>query len=132
MYLISRSEWLVDLVKAALKTNAVEHVKDSSAFLSAVLTRPYSKEACVILDLATVHDGERIITFIKSSPRTSRLPVIVLGNEEEMDSLPPELEPSINGVLTVPYTAGELAAVVASICEHRLPDVPPSAEAGQQ
>ena len=123
VYVISQNSAICDVVKAALKTSAVISVPNSLAFLAELLPRPSSKEACVVIDLATVADAEHIVTFIKSSPSVSVLPIVILGTEEDIDALPEELHTSINGTISAPYTAGEIAAVIASICEQRLPDI---------
>jgi len=72
--------------------------------------------ACII-DLATIPDGERLISFIQSSPSIRHLAIVAVGTPGNFDSLPEGVEPSLNGVITAPYTAGELAAVIASVCE---------------
>jgi hypothetical protein len=125
VYVISKNSAVSDVVRAALKTSAVIPVGDSAAFLQELLPRPRSKEACVIIDLATVADPEHIITFIKSSPSISPLPIVVVGSEDDINALPHGLHPSINGIVSGSYTAGEIAAVIASISEQRLPDIPP-------
>jgi hypothetical protein len=111
-------------VVAALKTSAVVHARDAEAFFTAILPRSYNKEACVVLDLSTVVDAERIITFTKSSPSIKGLPIVALGTEDEHDALSQEAQLAINGVIVAPYSAGEVAAVMASICEHPLPEIP--------
>lgn len=124
VHLISRSEAVLAMVKAGLKTSTILHALDSRAFLAAVLHRPYSTEECVIVDLSTVTDAEHIIGFTKTSA-LSRLPMVVLGTEEAVDSLSDEVQALINGLITAPYTPGEIAAVVASLTEQRLPAEPP-------
>lgn len=119
VYLISRSETLLDVIKAALNTDAVFHAADSPTFIACAVTKPYSKESCLIVDLATIDDAEHIITFTKSSPTISQFPIVVLGTENQIQALPQMLHSSINGFLSAPYSPGEIAAVVASVCEQR-------------
>jgi len=117
VFVVSQSEAVVEMVKAGLRTSEVVHATDSDAYLKAVVKTLQSEEACVIVDLATVSDAERLIAFTRSSSSIGRLPIIVIGSDERMDALPQELQSSINGFVSAPCTAGELAAVVASICE---------------
>jgi len=125
IYVISRNPAIADKVKAALKTAALIEVPDASGFLAQVLPRAYSKEACVLVDLATVSDAEHLISFTKSSATISKLPIVILGSEQNIDALPRELLSVVSGIITAPYTAGEIAAVVASICEQQMPPLEP-------
>jgi len=102
---------------AAFKTSAVAHSPDGARFIEKILRDPVAKETCVIVDLATVPDGERLIFFVQSSPSIRSLPIVALGTRSDFDSLSPGIEPSLNGVVTAPYTAAELAAVIATVCE---------------
>jgi DNA-binding NtrC family response regulator len=125
VYVISSNEGITNTVKEALQTDATVQTYNAEGFLTAALRRGHSKESCVILDLSTLSDVERIITFTKSSPRIAKLPIIAIGSEDDHDSLPSEVRFSINGVVITPYTAGELAAVIASVCSHPLPEIKP-------
>ena len=125
VYVISSNEGITNTVKEALQTDATVQTHNAEGFLTAVLRRGHSKESCVILDLSALSDVARIITFTKSSPKIATLPIIAIGSEEDHDSLPSEVRSSINGVVVTPYTAGELAAVIASVCEYPLPEIKP-------
>lgn len=102
---------------AALKTSAVAHSPSGAALIEKVVRDPIAKRTCVIVDLATIPDGERLISFIQSSPSIRGLPIVAVGTASNFDSLSPDIEPLLNGVVTAPYTAGELAAIVATVCE---------------
>jgi hypothetical protein len=108
---------LPDIIIAALKTSAVAHFPSGAVFIERIVRDPIAKETCVILDLATIPDGERLISFIQSSPSIRRLPIVALGTRSNFDSLSPGIKPSLNGVVTAPYTASELAVVITTVCE---------------
>jgi hypothetical protein len=68
------------------------------------------------MDLATVPDAQRLIGFTRVSSTISKLPIVVIGTDEQIGLLPDDLQPSINGFVTVPFGPTEIAAVVASVC----------------
>jgi hypothetical protein len=105
------------MVIAALKTSAVAHTPSGSAFIEKIVRDPLSKASCVIIDLATIPDGEHLISFIQSSPSIRHIPIVALGTPEHFDALSEGVEHSLNGVITAPYTAGEIAVVIASVCD---------------
>lgn len=123
VHVVTCNPALPDIVKAALKTSAVAHAPSGSAFIEKIVRDPIRKESCVLVDLATIPDGERLIAFIQSSPSIRHLPIVALGTPDNFDSLSEGVEPSLNGVITAPYTAGEVAAVIATVCEQRLPGI---------
>jgi hypothetical protein len=105
------------MIIAALKRGAVAHSPNGARFIEKILRDPIARETCVIIDLATIPDGEHLISFIQSSRSIRRLPIVALGTRSNFDSLSPGIEPSLNGVVTAPYTAAELASVIATVCE---------------
>ncbi len=116
VYVVSRSEAVVGAIKGALKDRIVSHASDSATYISAVLVGLPDKYACVIVDLATVADAERLIGFTRGSSTISKLPIVVIGTDEQIGQLSDELQPSINGFVSVPFEPTEMAAVVASVC----------------
>jgi len=123
VHVVTCNPALPDIVIAALKTSAVSHSPNAAAFIEKIVRDPIRKENCVLIDLVTIPDGERLITFIQSSPSIRHLPIVALGTPENFDSLSEGVEPSLNGVITAPYTAGEVAVVIATVCEQRLPGI---------
>ena len=123
VYVVTCNPALPDMVIAALKTSAVAHAPSGSAFIEKIVRDPIRKENCVLIDLATIPDGAHLISFIQSSPSIRHLPIVALGTPENFDSLPEGVESSLNGVVTAPYTAGELAAVIATVSEQQLPRI---------
>jgi hypothetical protein len=119
VHVVTCNPELADIIIAALETSAVAHSPSSAAFIEKILRDPIAKETCVIIDLATIPDGERLIFFLQSSPSIRSLPIVALGTRSNFDSLSPGIEPSLNGVVTAPYTAAELDAVIATVCEEQ-------------
>jgi hypothetical protein len=117
VHVVSCNPALPDAVIAALKTSAVSHSPNGPAFIEKIVRDPIAKETCVIIDLATIPDGERLISFIQSSPSIRRLPIVAVGTRSNFDSLSPGIEPSLDGIVIAPFTAGELAAVITTVCE---------------
>lgn len=115
VYVVTRQEALVDAVKAGLKTEAIIHCRSSAELLAGILRQSNSKAECVVIDLS-IDDAERILTFIQSSPSTSKLPIVAVCSDGAYDELPDLVARSLNGVVLTPYTAMEIAAVVASVC----------------
>ena len=124
VHVVTCNPALPDIIVAALKTSAVAHSPNGPRFIEKILRDPIAKETCVIIDLATVPDGDRLISFIQSSPSIRRLPIVALGTRSNFDSLSPGIEPSLNGVVTAPYTAAELASAIATACEEEKPAKP--------
>jgi hypothetical protein len=117
VHVVTCNPALPDIIIAALKTSAVAHSPNGARFIEKILRDPIATGTCVIVDLATIPDGERLISFIQSSSAIRRLSIVALGTRSNFDSLSPGIEPSLNGVVTAPYTPAELTAVIASVCE---------------
>jgi hypothetical protein len=124
VYVVSRSEALVGAIKGALKDRVVSHSPDSTTYLSAVLIGPPDNSACVIIDLARVADAQRLIGFTRGSSAIRNLNIVVIGTDEQIGLLSDELQPSINGFVSVPFEPTEMAAVVASVCRAPLSSTP--------
>jgi hypothetical protein len=116
VYVVTGRAGVLDAVKAALKTDAVVHCRNANETIAAVVPRKPSKSECAIIDLASVPDAERIITFIQSSPSVANLRIVALCSDEQYDALPEHVAISLNGVILTPYSAMDIASVVASIC----------------
>lgn len=115
VYVVTGRVAVLDAVKAALKTEAIVHCRDARDTIAAVVPRKPSKSECAIIDFASVPDAERIITFIQSSPPVANLRIVALCSDEQYDALPDHVAISLNGVILAPYTAMDIASVVASI-----------------
>jgi hypothetical protein len=124
VYVVSRSEAVVGAIKGALKDRVISHCPDSTTYLSAVLIGQPNKFACVVIDLATVADAERLIGFTKGSATINKLPIVVIGTDEQIGQLSDELQPSINAFVSVPFEPTKMAAVVASVCQAPLSSPP--------
>ena len=117
VHVVTCNPALPEIVIAALKTTAVSHSPSGAAFIEKIVRDPIRKQSCVIIDLATITDGEHLISFIQSSPSIRHLPIVAIGTPENFEALSEGVEASLNGVVNVPYTAGELAIVIATVCE---------------
>jgi hypothetical protein len=124
VYVVSRSAAVVGAIKGALKDRVISHSPDSATYISAVLVGRPDKYACVIIDLATVADAERLIGFTRGSSTIGKLPIVVIGTDEQIGQLSDELQPSINGFVSVPFEPTEMATVVASVCRAPLSSTP--------
>lgn len=114
VYVVSCNPALPEIVTAALKTSAVSHFHDGAAFIGKLVRD--QREICVIVDLTTIPDAERLISFIQSSPSLLHLPIIAIGTPKNFEALPDGVESSLNGVIIAPFTAGQIAMVVAAVC----------------
>ena len=115
VYVLSANENLRDVVCAAIKHADVFQTAKPSDLVHAILARAALRHICVIVDLSTVANATDLIRLLQGSPPAAVVPVIVLGTTDQIDSLR-EVQDRIKGIVTVPYTPMELAAVVMSIC----------------
>jgi hypothetical protein len=125
VYVISSNEGITNTVKEALQTDATVQTYNAEGFLTAALRRGHKQG--VLRHSWPVHPfwcraNHHVHEIIA---KDAKLPIIAIGSEDDHDSLPSEVRSSINGVVITPYTAGELAAVIASVCSHPLPEIKP-------
>jgi hypothetical protein len=116
VYVVTVRTALVDGIQAALKTNAIVHCRSSPEFIAALVKKVPSKSECAIIDFESVADAERIIDFVQSSPSINSLRLIAICSDDDYDVLPNAIASSLNGVVFTPFTAMQIAAVVASVC----------------
>ena len=106
---------------SALKTRNVVTFSDGPALLTELIRRASSKCNLLILDL-TAPDASHLLTFVKSSPQISRVPIITIGTEEIYAGIEPPILSGLDATLCDPVNAIELAAAVARIREGLNPD----------
>jgi response regulator RpfG family c-di-GMP phosphodiesterase len=114
----------IDVVKSALKTGNVIAFTDTEALLPELIRRASSKCNLLVLDLSSGPDAVRLVSFVKSSPQLSRVPIVAVGTEEIYASMEPGIVAGIEATLLHPLNATEVAAVVAKIRERLNPDAP--------
>jgi hypothetical protein len=119
-YLITSRKTLVDMVGAALKTGAVHHFTEAVEALALIVRDGHSKSILIILDLTTIADSERFISFIKSSSSVRSIPIIGIGRVEDYQAIAPGALAALAGMLHVPCNAVEIAALAARVREERL------------
>ena len=123
LYTVTSNPAFADVVNAALKTKTSVLVSASDA-IAALLTAAKPKARFVILDLETVADAGRLIDFIKSSPPVRDTLVVAIGTERDFSGLDQRTSEALSGVLYSPFTAAELALVVAGLAVDLDPDAP--------
>ncbi len=112
-----------DVVKAALKAETRVLVSANDA-IAALLSGARPKARFVILDLETINDAGRLIDFIKSSPPVRDTLVVAIGTERDFSALDQRTCEALSGVLYSPFTAAELAMVIAGLAVDLNPDTP--------
>ena len=123
LYTVSSNPSFAAVVDAALKTQTRPYLSSHHA-ITALLASARAKSRMLILDMDTIHDAARLIDFVKSSPPIRDTLVIAAGSERHFTLLDQRTCEALNGVLYSPFTATELALIVASLAVAREPDSP--------
>ena len=119
---LSSNPALSDIVNAALKTETFLFAC-SCDVITALLTTSRPRSRLLIIDLATVVDAGRLIDFVKSSGPIRDVLVIAIGAKHHFNALDQRTCEALNGIIYVPFTAAELALIVAGLTSDR-PDTP--------
>jgi hypothetical protein len=123
LYTVSSNPSFAEVVNAALKTQSRVCASSDHAIV-ALLSSRAPKSRIVILDLDTIHDAARLIDFVKSSPPIRDTLMIAAGADRHFTLLDQRTCEALSGILYPPFTATELALIVASLDVAREPDSP--------
>ena len=94
--------------------------------MTSLLSGDKPKSRILIVDLLTIGDASRLIDFVKSSPPIRDTVVIAAGTERHFTDLDRRTCEALSGILYPPFTASELALVVASLAVGREPELSPT------
>ena len=97
----------------------VRTFSNAGEVIAALVAAARPKWRLMVVDLTTIGDAGRLIDFVKSSAPIKDTLVVTVGGEKDYDALEPQTVEAINGVLYTPFTATELALVVASLVGDR-------------
>ncbi len=114
LYTVTSNTSFADIVSAALKTQTRVFDTANDA-IAALLSGGKPKSRILIVDLLTIDDAARLIDFVKSSPPVSDTVVIAAGTECHFRNLDHRTCDALGGILYPPFTATELALIVASL-----------------
>lgn len=116
MYCVTTRESFADVVQAGLK-NSGRVFSSASEVIAALVAAARPKCRLLIVDLATISDAGRLIDFVKSSAPIKDTIVIAVGGEQDYAALEPQTTEAISGFVYTPFTATELAMVVAGLVD---------------
>jgi hypothetical protein len=120
VYIVSSNTIFAEAIEAALKMDAVGLYESASDVVGALTVREGLKARLLVLDFTTIPDAARLIDFLKSSASTKDVLVVATGDREQFAALHANTRDAIAGTLHLPFTAEQLAAVVAELREkHR-------------
>ena len=123
LYTVTSNPAFADVINAALKVETRVLASAGDA-IAALLSPAKPKARFVIRDLETIADAGRLIDFIKSSPPVRDTLIIGIGTERDFSGLDQRSCEALSGVLYTPFTAAELALVVAGLAADLDPDAP--------
>jgi CheY-like chemotaxis protein len=113
--LLSNDVNVIGFVKHALPEHEIRTHGSGFDVIPSLLLEENDTCQLLIVDLTLAQEAERLVMFVKSSPKTQGRPVITLGTERDYNALTPGVIDTINGVVTLPCPASTFADVVASI-----------------
>jgi hypothetical protein len=111
---VSSNPALSDIVNAALKVET-SLFACSSDVITALLNTKRLESRLLIIDLASIADAGRLIDFVKSSVPIRDALVIAIGAEHHFNALDQRTCEQLSGVVYAPFTAAELALIVAGL-----------------
>jgi len=115
IYVLSANRSFIDLVKAALKVDALNTFSGAADVISALLAGSRSKWELLIIDLGSAGDGGRLLDFIKSSAPIHAIRVMVVGTPDQLAALGEVPGGSADATVQAPCTVGEISAAVAKL-----------------
>ena len=120
VYIVSSNTTFAEAVETALKMDAVGVYESASDVIGALTVRDGLKARLLVIDFTTIPDAARLIDFLKSSALTKDVLVVATGDRDQFAALHANTRDAIEGILYRPFTAEQLAAVVAELREkHR-------------
>lgn len=120
VYIVSSNTTFAEAVETALKMDAVGVYESASDVIGALTVRNGLKARLLVIDFTTIPDAARLIDFLKSSALTKDVLVVATGDRDQFAALHANTRDAIAGTLHVPFTAEQLAAVVAELrAKHR-------------
>ena len=112
--LVTKRSGLSRLFKDSLKRFDVLSFDDTRDVLSAIgRSKPDSETVLVAIDLSTTTDAARLVHFLRSSPDTSKIPVVTIGTTADFNGLDAAARAALTEMLHVSATASEIEATIA-------------------
>lgn len=115
IYLLSANRAFIDVVKAALKMDALNAFSTPADVIAALLAGSRSKWELLIIDLGSIPDGGRLVDFIKSSAPIHAIRVLAVGTPDQLAALGHLPGGSADAIVQAPCTTTEIATAVAKL-----------------
>ena len=71
----------------------------------------------MFIDLATVPDAARVISFVKASNSINSMPIVTLGTADDYDVFDQHSLAAVNGVIELPCGPTDIATVVEPLTQ---------------
>jgi hypothetical protein len=84
---------------------------------------PNPGSCLLFIDLATVPDAARVISFVKASSTINTMPIATLGTADDYDVFDQRSLASVNGVIELPCGPTDIATVVEPLTQASPPSL---------
>ena len=115
--LLSTRASLGEMVRAGLNKRTLDVFRESTQLFPALLRIPNPASCLLFIDLATVPDAERVISFVKASSTVNQMPIVTLGTADDYDVFDQRALAAVNGVIELPCGPTDIATVVEPLTQ---------------